>query len=373
MLWLLAVLWLGIGFWRGYLKGWVRVLANLLALFLGYVACFLWGGKLAAKLSIWLPPILTWPIAAACLFTTIALLIKLLARPLESRYSPKRQTSTAFWGAGLNFFATAVIMVSMVWALSVLAGVGNPVIAKRLALAGFTPDHALVKGSGWLVSRFIGVGLAAVGVDKPQVALGMRLAAAPAEGADALKKVSGSEQTRALMHSHELSNVMLQGDISALQQHPSFIAFAEQPGIDQLKAMAPGENYEAQNAALASAMTTVYQRVDSIKHTPEVQAAFADPEVQKLLDEGNSAALMVHPKVQPILAIVMGSLSNSAISGLQSKPGLQLKRVPTQTAAEDTSIKPILYKWRDEKGQPHFTTWDRIPNNRREGAELINL
>ncbi len=373
MLWLLVVIGLGIGFWRGYQKGWVRVLANLVAIFLGYIAFFFLGGKLASKLSALLPPVLTWPIAAAAIFIVIALLVKLLSRPLEHRYSPKRRTSAALWGAGLNVFASAVMIVSLVWALNVLAGVGQPVVAKRLALGGFTPDHMLVKGSSWLVSRFIGVGLTAVGVDKPQVALGMRFAAAPAEGAEALKKVSGSEQTRALMHSPELSNIMLQGDTATLQQHPSFVAFVEQPGINQLKAMAPGESHEEHNAALASAMTTVYQRVDSIKHTPEVQAAFADPEVQQLLDEGNSAALMIHPKVQPILTVVMSSLNESIVKDGTFTGAPPSVAAPAHVSTENNAENLILYKWRDEKGQPHFTTWDRIPKNHREGAELINL
>lgn len=367
---LVALLWLAWGLWRGYRKGLVRVMLNMVALLLGYVAAFIWGWPLSQQLPAFVPPILQWPVAISTVFLGVGLLVYIAGLPLVKRYPPQGRIAVA--GAFGNGVVSLAMLATLLWGLNFLVSVSNnPAMSERLRSIGVSEQHKLVQGSSWLVSRVVGLGLGLIGAENSQVAIGVELIAAPSQGMAMLQRVSASAETKQLTGNPELKALMVSGDSAALQNHPDFQAFSQQPEFTQLKALAPGENDEARDAALAETMVMVFQRVDAIKNSPDVQAALADAEVQQLMQQGDSAGLMAHPKMQPIVSAVMGSIL--APPGQAPEPEVGKESITLLSSEAEPSSNNVMFKWLDKEGQVHFSTWDRVPKAHREGAELINL
>ena len=371
----IACVWVLWGAWRGYKRGAVRVLAGVLSLLLGYVACFLWGWPLAQSLSGKVTPFLQWPIAAGGIFLVVALVVNLLFWPLAKRY--KQSAATAWLGVAGNSAMATVMLMAALWGAGLVAGaIPSPNIKSVLQQIGYSAEHPLVRISNAVMSRFIGVGLRLVGASDEQVKAGVVLAQTPAAGVMNLQAVSGSNETKALLHSEPLKQAIANGDVEQLIQHPDFVAFSQQPGMESMIALVPRDNGESQAQALATTMVDVFQRVEHIKQSDETRKVLEDPEIQAIMQSGDTARLMTQPKMQPLLAAIMGgSMAQESEKPTARAPVNELaEQVKTEQPAEPSGpAHEVMFKWKNANGQTHFSTWDRIPKAYREGAELINL
>lgn len=380
---LIATLWLVFSAWRGYKQGLPKVLAGVLGFFLGYVSCFVFGWPVAQKLAGVVPPAWQWPVATASLFLGVGLGVQLLARPLVKRYHGNR--TLALVGAGANTLMALAMLLVALWAVGLLASMPQQSkINSLLNNAGVSAQHILVRMSSRFMAQAVGLGLSVIGAAPDQVMAAQALVAAPAQGMAQLQRVTSSAQTKALLQGEGLKQAVQSGDVKALMSDPAFVAFTRQPGIDSMMTLVPRNDEQTQEQAMASTMMTVWQKVDTIKQTAEVQEAMADPDIQAIMQRGDNAALMAHPKMQPILGAVMSALATP------SAPLAAHKAEPLNSTAPQTVVSPaidaqepllpspgaafdVMYKWIDDKGAAHFSTWDKIPAAHREGAELINL
>lgn len=366
---LAAIAWLLFSTWRGYKQGLFKVLAGVLGFFLGYVACFIWGLPLAQKLTGIVPAIWQWPVAAMGLFLGIGLLLQLLARPWVKRYRGNR--AMAICGAGINAFMALMMLLAALWSLSLMASMNqHPHINARLNQAGFSSQHVLVQISHKFMASAVGLGLTVIGAPPAQITAAKALVKAPAQGVQQLQRVAGSAQTRTVLHSDSVKMAVRSGDASVLINNPDFIAFARQPGIETILALAPRASSQTQEQAVASTLMTIWQKIDTVKQSPDLQKAMADPEIQAIMQRGDNAALMAHPKMQPVIGVVMGALAApmepNALSDMPES--LPQYAEPATNAEHD-----VMYKWLSEDGVVNFSTWDAIPASRREDAELMGL
>ena len=222
---IVACVWVLWGAWRGYKRGAIRVLAGVLSLLGGYVACFLWGWPLAQSLAGKVTPFLQWPIAAGGLFLVVAVVVNLLFWPLAKRF--KQSITSAWVGAVGNTAMATVMLMAALWGAGLVAGaIPSPNIKNVLQQIGYSAEHPLVRISNAVMSRLIGVGLRLVGASDEQVQAGVVLAQTPAAGVMHLQAVSGSHETKMLFHSEPLKQAMATGDIDQLVQHPDFVAFS---------------------------------------------------------------------------------------------------------------------------------------------------
>ncbi|WP_053981974.1 CvpA family protein [Marinagarivorans algicola] len=378
---LIAMFWLVFSAWRGYKQGLPKVLAGVLGFFLGYVACFVFGWSVAQKLAGVVPPAWQWPVATAGLFLGVGLGLQVLARPLVKRYRGNR--TLALVGAGVNTLMALAMLLVALWAVGLLVSMQQQSsINTLLNKAGFSPQHTLARMSSGFMAQAVGLGLTVIGAESEQVIAAKALVKAPAQGMAQLQSVTGSAQTKALLQGEGLKQAAQSGDVNTLMNDPDFVAFTRQPGIASMMTLVPRSQEQSQEQAMASTMMAVWQKVDAIKQTPQVQEAMADPEIQAIMQSGDNAALMTHPKMQPILGAVMGALatpSNAKTANTHDQPARGNTQNQSDQPSSATVVSPlnttsdVMYKWFDGKGATHFSTWDKIPASYREGAELIHL
>ena len=377
-----AGLWLLWGAWWGYKRGAIRVLAGLIALFCGYLACFIWGWPLAQALAGKVSPLLQWPLATGAIFIGVGVVVQLLFWPLSKKYQGSK--ATAWLGAAGNALMAGAMLVVALWAMGfALAAIPSPRLHTMAAQAGYSADHVLVRMSNAAMSRLIGLGLTMVGASKEQVQASVALAQTPEQGLQRLQAVSGSNATKALLHSEPLKHAMASGDIEQLVQHPDFVAFSRQPGMEAMIGLVPKNPGETSERALATTLIEVWQRVERIKQSDGARQVLEDPEIQAIMRSGDTARLMTHPKMQPLVAAIMdGGLSAEGAppahpdhsSATPSEPSSQAAESALEHDAFDDGLShDVMFKWHGDDGQVNFSTWDRIPNAHRDGAELINL
>lgn len=364
-----AIAWLLFSAWRGYKQGLFKVFAGVLGFFLGYVACFIWGLPLAQKLSGIVPAVWQWPVAAMGLFLGIGLALQLLARPWVKRYRGNR--TMAVIGAGINTLMALVMLLAALWGLGLMASMHqHPHMSVWLNQAGFSSQHVLVRISHKFMANAVGLGLTVIGAPPAQITAAKSLIKAPAKGVQQLQRVAGSAQTRTLLQSDGLKMAVESGDTGVLIAHPDFVAFTRQPGIETLMALAPRASTQTQEQAVASTLMTIWQKIDTVKQSPDLQKAMADPEIQAIMQRGDNAALMAHPKMQPVIGVVMGAL---AAPMEPNAPSDTPKSVPQYAEPSTSAEHDVMYKWLSEDGVVNFSTWDAIPASRREDAELMGL
>lgn len=367
---IIAIAWLAFALWRGYRRGLWRVLAGALGLLAGYVALFVWGVPLAEWLSTFTPGLLGWPLAAMVLFTGATVAFTLLLRPLAKH--GEGLAAVSLGGAGLNVVIAAFILMGAIWGLSFLLGAKvSPQVNQVASKLGYYQSRWLVDTSHRTVAYFVALGLRMVGAPPSGSELVTRISRSPAEGVQQLQQVGQSPATQNLFHSQDLQTALRTGDVNRVAAHPDFVAFAEQPGLDVLL----GHNGEVNKNEMAGQLLSVWQRLDAVKSSPEVQAALADPEVRALIESGDTARLVTSPKLQPVLQAVMGQFSQAQAAAIDTRAGIETiapraGESGMQSTAGDASGE--LFMWRDETGQVNYATWDKIPKAHRDNAKAIN-
>ncbi|HEY7773047.1 MAG TPA: CvpA family protein [Marinagarivorans sp.] len=378
---IIAGLWLLWGAWWGYKRGAIRVLAGLIALLCGYLACFIWGWPLAQALAGKVSPLLQWPLATGAIFIAVGIVVQLLFWPLSKKFHGS--ITTAWLGAAGNAFMAGAMLVVALWATGfALAAIPSPRFHEIATKVGYSADQVLVRFSNAVMSRLIGLGLTMVGASKEQVQASVSLAQTPEQGLQRLQAVSGSNETKALLHSQPLKHAVASGNIDQLIQHPDFVAFSRQPGMDAMIGLVPKKAGETSERALATTLVEVWQRVEQIKQSDGARQVLKDPEIQAIMQSGDTARLMTHPKMQPLVAAIMeGGLStrdapvprSNSPTSIASRPNSLADPKPEREASDTGPSHDVMFKWHGDDGQVHFSTWDRIPKAHREGAELINL
>ncbi|MDZ7925485.1 MAG: hypothetical protein U5M23_15875 [Marinagarivorans sp.] len=392
ILWVIGLVWLLFGLWRGYKQGAIKVFASLLAVLAGYVGCFVWGWPLAQKLTGVVAPVWQWPLATLIIFIAAAVVCKLLAWPFARWY--QEATSVRLLGAALNGGISMMMLLAAIWSLGLLAGTTqSPRLTSALARVGYSAVHPLVVASHGLVAHGVYWGLKMVGADDKQAFTAAKLSHAPAQSVAQLQQVAQSPSTRELINSASFNDLLASGNSRALRQNAEFQAFAQQPGMQDVMALLPKLAGQAPEAALADTLLTVWQKVAEVKHSPEVQAALADPEVQALMKKGDNMALIRHPKMQPMLNAIMSTMSKNTGARFTDNQTDSQTDYSTEAMNAVQNVLPfegaigvnnigvnnsgdkqdVMYKWFDDKGKTHYSTWDKIPKNNREGAELMNL
>jgi hypothetical protein len=325
-------------------------------------------------------PALQWPVAVGLIFLSSVLLLTVIFRPLVNR--TKHSGGLAWAGAACNGIVALIMMLAFLWSIGLLLGLSSApnvhIIAQRL---GYYASSPLVVASQWLMSRFIGIGLHLVGAGDSQIHAGIVLAQMPADGIKKIQSVAASSETKSLLHNEDIQIVLASGNLALLSQHPDFIAFAQQPGMDAILQLMPRSADQSADQALASSVTTVWQRIDNIKHSTKVQQALADPEVQSILQTGDPTKLMIHPKMQPIIAEILANVgSEVTVQRPPEQAGAgkfaqmtNPKELPESQEKAQESFNNAMFRWQSADGKTHFSTWDRVPKEHREGAELINL
>ena len=368
---IIAIGWLAFAIWRGYKRGIWRVLAGMLGLLAGYVGLFFWGAPLAKWLSFHVPGLLGWPLAAMVIFTGATIAFTLLLKPLAKR--GEGQLAVSMTGAGLNAVIAALMLMGAIWGLSFLLGAKPSPMVNHVAITlGYYQSRALVDTSHRVVAYFFALGLRMVGAPPSGSELVTRISRSPAEGVQQLQKVGQSPETQNLFHSQDLQSALRSGDANAVAAHPDFVAFAEQPGLETLV----GQNGEVNKNEMAGQLLNVWQRLESVRESPEVKAAIEDPEVQALIHNGDTARLMANPKLQPVLQAVMEQFSKTPTASATAPDASFETIAPRESESPPSDISQSgagdLYQWFDDSGQVNYATWDKVPKKFRASAKAIN-
>src|SRR5690606_11796182 len=112
------------------------------------------------------------------------------------------------------------------------------------------------------------------------------------------------KELKVFVNDKQIQTFMENNDIDGLLQAPAFVALSEHRGIAMLLSQQQGSE-KLGKRELAENITQVWQRMQVLKHDPEIQEILRDPEVKKLLEDNNPLELLANKKVQIIVDRVM--------------------------------------------------------------------
>ena len=286
---------LGVAGWHGWRRGTLLMLLGIVGLFAGYVgAAFLFRpvGRVLGSVS-GMPPMLALPVAGLFVLLAISTAIKVATWRIEQRRAKARAEGQApnpvdsAGGALIGAARAAVFVVLGAWLMLTVHNVGH---------VGPDIGHTLTGKVAAGVMRRATYAVMQRTTHDPLLASMMSvIASRPDEGVRAMNLVMGDQRVQQLLHDEHVRTMLANGDaaglsgnagVRALSADTSFLAAAGRLGI-----LPPGADGAALPENLASRVGPLVRRVESLRADSGIARMMDDPEMKRMMDRGDFAAL----------------------------------------------------------------------------------
>lgn len=347
--------WVVFSAYRGYRNGWLAMVFGLIAFVLAYVVCFMGTQALAEVFhKQGINSLYSLILAAVLLFSGTSFLVSTLPIWILKKgvgFEMSRQSAA---GAVLGVLSGVVSGLLLLWAFSLV----------KSALALENESGLVEVQAKKIVGTVANAGIDLSGMRGIKADAAKALLKDPDVFIESLKSLAESKELKVFVNDKQVQLLMATNNIEGLMQTSAFVALSEHEGMSALLS----KQYDGEKLGkreLAQNITQVWQRMQVLKHDPEIQAILRDPEVKKLVEENNPLALLANKKVQKIVDKVM-KLDASKID----YSVFEIQETDAQNEIK-TSSQQAIYEWRDDRGKIQFSDFDSIPLHKREGAVQV--
>ncbi|WP_086933554.1 CvpA family protein [Agarilytica rhodophyticola] len=354
---------------RAYNKGiWLSIIG-----FVGFVCAYIASAIATAPLveltkDKGLEGIIAMLVTLIALFFTVSALISYVAILIFP--SLKKATSKQrLLGAVLGATTGAIIAVGLIWLISVLSAFSSSDKTK------YAESDPLGKFSSMFVAELVRAGMNFSSDDEFRTNIVATAISEPQEFSAAIKEVSSTQELKSFWRDQGTQQLMMHNNIDELIDNPNFLALVEQPAMKRIlekslpKDAAPRDNHRY----VASQMSFVWRRMDTLRSDERVIEILNDAEVMALVEKQNTVALLANKKVQTLITIVMEEGGPSSPDGANSAHTVAsepIEPVPLGQSVLEHKTK-VIYKWQDEKGNTRYTDWSNTPQDKRETAQKV--
>lgn len=350
--------------YRGYQKGLLRSLSRVISLVAGYVVAILYTEQVAAILdSQYQLQGIVWLVATALiLFFATAVVVNILFWLLAKLlFPPSESTSIAgsLGGAMVGLVIGVIAAVAIVWTFMFVRDMREVQFADATVSKTQTRIESLAsRAAGKVVNTAMSMSSA-----KPEVTnLSTALMVAPAEIAQQAQRLSSSDDLNSLLNDPETQALLNRGDVDAVRNLPALQRLARNPDLLALAESAgmlgnSNNNSKAVEAALASHITDIWQRMRRVRDDQRVQQILNDPEFQHKIQSGNPVDLLTNARLLELADIIFADetvpdeTNSSEAKSMQPESSLQKK------PAEEIKI----FSWVDEDGRIHYSNIEEKP------------
>lgn len=352
---------------RGYFRGFGKTLAGLLSIVGAYAASFVFAPVVTPMVEEWgVNKSYSLLVAGGALFLGVSLGLSLLAKMvLHFGFPGVVSQKSALAGALLGGALGVLIGFIAIWGYNLVQGTLNnePVVTEVLNDGTVGKQSEAPSVVEQVSARFMGgvasLGAQAMGASDLQAELSSALAENPTVVVQGIQSISQSGQLKNLVNDPEATQAMQARDAKALSETPAFQAFMQQPAMQSLLDVAyPSvEDRADSNQYVAEKFSKLWRRMEVLKGDATVRDIMADPEVQEVIQSQNPMRIIANPKIKMLAARLL-----EGVDELDSVPSTE----------EISQKESRVYRWRDDKGQWHFTDYEQVPLDKRESARLIS-
>ncbi|HWV14297.1 MAG TPA: CvpA family protein [Cellvibrio sp.] len=361
---LVFLLLVGFFLWRGYRKGFIDSLAQILSLMVAYPAAILLTTPLANFIfnnsSFSGMPVYFF--AGSAIFLTVSFSVSKLSKMFYRKLpeSPKREKSGgAFIGALVG------ILVGLV-AVYTIDLVKKPVLTALNKQQTPTPPKALASEKTFIESsakKFVSLA-ASTAVqftlkDNTATQVTKTFAEDPQVMLGHVQALASNDNLKALMSNEEIQALLKQGDTQALLQNWEFQRMMNNENMQALLVNSEDtQGGKFSQEVAAEKMLEAWRHTDAIKNDPRVVAILEDAEFQEQLNSTNKLPLMMNPKLKQLTDIIFSGEHASQYQQENNLPTTNERAIERKTGeSEATGEEPQrkIYRWVDSNGYVHYS------------------
>lgn len=309
----LAVLFIGLGAFRGTLAGFLRVATLASAYVSGYLAATRLGAvaALLAGSSRLGASVILGSGAFLAVYLVGSIVSALLIRAeRERRADEPRGAYDRFGGACFGALQAGL-------ALLLLAVLGSVLdAAYRAGLPqGMDQSGSFLIGS---TRRVVASGIGAALGDGPGAKLAVKLVADPGQALQSAQQLLAGPRFAKLQEDSLFWKMLADGDLDAALARTSFFQLmhdeetrAKLADLGVVPEEARGDP-QAFRASLRASLASAAPRIRAIRDDPALAELASDPEIQRAVASGNGVALLAHPQLRALIDRVLRDYERSA-------------------------------------------------------------
>jgi hypothetical protein len=181
-----------------------------------------------------------------------------------------------------------------------------------------------------------------------------------------LNYLAKQPDVRELFHDATNYRTMVNGTPEEIMELPDFQKLVnDNEAMDFLsKAGLAGNTPEEQQATLAKNFSMYTKNIDKIKNTPEYRDIITDPEITATLKTGNYVGLLTNEKVRLLAEMLThGSSTSNANASAAASTNTNVTNIDgtKNNSFFDGGISQKVYRWKDKKGNTHYTGASPLP------------
>lgn len=379
----------GFFLWRGYQKGLMASLAQILSLAIAYPAAIFFTTPLANFIFSHssLSGMLVYFAAGSAIFFIVGLLvtsaIKLAARAFpQSEFTAK---GSRVGGALIGVLVGGTIGLIAVYAIGLAQPPASPMAAAsdmtrvddaltthpavstkpRAARAQekSASDSFIESSAKKLISTAASTAVEFALQDKTATHITKAFTQNPQKMLGHIQNLSNDGELKMLMSDPDIQRLLKQGDTQALLNNWQFQHLMNNQDMQAILVDSEDtKTGKVSQQVAAEKMVEAWQHSDAIKNDPRVVAIITDSEFQQQLNSPNKLALMMNPKLKQLTDIIFSHdyqlADNRQPEDIAPQPqavnaDLSEQAVPQEKASAEE--KPKMYHWRDSSGKLHFS------------------
>lgn len=336
--------------WRGYRKGFIDSLAQILSLVAAYPAAILLTTPLANLIfnhtSFSGMPV--YFVAGSVIFISVSFTVSKLIKIFYRRL-PESQQREKTGGSVIGALVGTMVGLVVVYVIDL---VKKPVLTAINTQQAPLPEKSLPHEKTLIESsakKFVSLA-ASTAVqftlkDKTATHITKTLAEDPQVMLGHVQALANNDQLKALMSDAEIQALLKQGDTQALLQNWQFQRMMNNENMQALLVGSEDtKDGKFSQEVAAEKMLEAWRHTDAIKNDPRVEAILNDAEFQQQLNSSNKLPLMMNPKLKQLTDIIF--------SGEHSR---QSNSESDEVRVDSEEPRDKIYRWTDSNGYVHYS------------------
>ena len=347
--------------YRGYRNGLLKSVGRILGVAAAYLSAILFTGSFSEIVAnhFALQGLAAFLAASMVLFIGTYLLVIVLFGFATRAFLPRDEVTavSSMGGAGVGVLTGMLVAIIIVWAFAFIRDVMPS--SETFEFVSREPA-AIEKLANEVASGAVGTALE-IGSAEPELkTLSTALFKAPGEVVQQAQKLSNNPNLQQLLTDPRNRMVLESGDPQAVSQLNDFRRFARDPDVQRFMQSVGLNEYAAETnqdleQALASQLTSVWERTQRVKNDPRLHAILRDAEFQRQVQSGNPIDLLNNEKLLDLARIVFADESEAAAAMPPTGTTGRNTVSSGTTQKQPANKKKKIYTWTDENGKLHIS------------------
>ena len=312
----IALLLVGLSAWRGYRRGLVAALVEMVAALLAFLGAALFYAPIGRWISgRWNVPeyfayVLGALLAAGAIYAVLTVAVVVVNRKLRRKQPENPPPVEGRWtktnrilGAAFGSVDAMLLVALLVWGYALLYAAWPAGKPDPRGTLSYGLSRLVVRGGAYCAAR--------KATHDPEMSSTVaRVVSDPVSSAEDLRQISHNPDAVALAKDRAFTDSVLKSDTDAIQRNAAFTRLARDPqtlrAAERMGWVEAGADADAVRKQLAERLAVFGRNAARIANDPEFQELQRDPAIQEKANQGDYGALLRDPRIQRVMARIMG-------------------------------------------------------------------